>query len=262
VIESNRIIALLTDFGTRDYYVGAMKGVILSINPHAQIVDITHEIEPQNITSAAFVLSACYRDFPPATIFVCVVDPGVGSDRRAIAAASNDYTFVSPDNGIFSLVEAGNAGMVSIDNDRFFQKPVSAIFHGRDIFAPVAAHLSTGVALEELGPTVSDPVVLSDLRSRRSGENIIDGSIIHIDRFGNIVTSITAAEAGSSVKLEIAGRTVDERREFYAGAESCQPFAIAGSAGFIEVSINGGSAAKELAVRIGTPVRAILGKTT
>ena len=132
-VNESRIIALLTDFGTRDYYVGAMKGVILAINPYAEIVDITHEIEPQNVMSAAFVLSACYHDFPAGTIFVCVVDPGVGSERRAITAASNGHTFVGPDNGIFSLVLSGDSKMVSIEKDLFFRKPVSSTFHGRDI---------------------------------------------------------------------------------------------------------------------------------
>jgi S-adenosylmethionine hydrolase len=254
VNESNRIIALLTDFGTRDYYVGAMKAVILGINPYAQMVDITHEIEPQNIMSAAFVLSACYRDFPAGTIFVCVVDSGVGSDRRAIAAASNGHTFVGPDNGIFDLVLASDSKIVSIENDQFFRKPVSSTFHGRDVFAPVAARLSAGADLEDLGSVVSDPVTLPNIRSRKIGEDVLEGSVIHIDRFGNIVTNITAAEAGSRFKLDIAGRSITERRQFYAGAEAGQPFAIAGSAGFIEVSINGGSAANELAAKIGTPV--------
>lgn len=260
--ESNRIIALLTDFGIRDYYVGAMKGVILSINPHAEIVDITHNIEPQNIMSATFVLSACYRDFPAGTIFVCVVDPGVGSERRAMAVASNGYTFVGPDNGIFSLVLADDAKSVSIEYERFFQMPVSPTFHGRDIFAPVAAHLSAGADLEDLGPVIDDPVMLPDIHSRRSSENVIEGRIIHVDHFGNIVTNITAAEAGSTFKLEIAGRSITERREFYAGAEPGEPFAIGGSAGFIEVSIKGGSAAKDLNVTAGTSVKVSLDETT
>ena len=259
---NNRIIALLTDFGTRDYYVGAMKGVILAINPQAMVVDITHDIEPQNIMSAAFVLSACYRDFPAGTIFASVVDPGVGSERRAVAAASNGHTFVGPDNGIFSMVLAGDSKVVSAESDQFFRKPVSSTFHGRDIFAPVAAHLSAGVALEDLGPTIHNPVILSDLRSRRSSENDLEGCVIHIDRFGNIVTNITAEEAGRAFKLELAGRSIVERRDFYAGSEPGQPFTIAGSAGFIEVSVNGGSAADTMEVKTGMPVMAVLIETT
>lgn len=259
---SDRTIALLTDFGTRDYYVGAMKGVILSINPNASIVDITHEIEPQNITSAAFVLSACYRDLPNGTIFVCVVDPGVGSDRLAIAAASNGRIFVGPDNGIFGLVLENDSKIVSITNEKFFRKPVSSTFHGRDIFAPVGAHLSAGSALEDMGPPIDDPVKLPEIWSRKTDDGVIVGHVIHIDRFGNIVTNITVDEAGPGFKLEIAGNSITEFRQFYAGAEPDRPFAIAGSAGFIEISINGGSAARKLGVPIGTPVSAYLIRAT
>ena len=239
-----------------------MKGVILSINPKVTIIDITHEIEPQNITSAAFVLFACHRDFPAGTIFACVVDPGVGSERRAIAAASDGHTFVGPDNGIFSLVLAGQATIVSIENDQFFRKPVSPTFHGRDIFAPAAAYLSAGTDLEDLGPAIDDPIVLPDIRSHILSKNVIEGRVIHIDRFGNIVTNITAKEAGETFKLELGGRSIDERSEFYAGAVPDRPFAIVGSVGFVEVSVNGGSAAQQLSAKIGSPVRAVLNETT
>ena len=247
----------MTDFGTRDYYVGAMKGVILSINPNVSLVDITHDIEPQNITSAAFVLSACYRDFPPA-IFVCVVDPGVGSERRAIVVESNDHKFVGPDNGLFSFILGPNVRVIAIENDQFFRKPVSSTFHGRDIFAPVAAHLSRGIDVHELGPETTDAVMLPNIRPKRTDENTLEGLVIHIDHFGNIVTNITAEIAGDAFQLEIGGHLISDRREFYAGAKPGQPFAIAGSAGFIEISINGGSAAEKLGVRTGTPVIARL----
>ena len=248
----------MTDFGTRDYYVGAMKGVILSINPDARIIDITHEIEPQNVISAAFVLSACYRDFPPATIFVCVVDPGVGSKRLAIVIESNGSKFVGPDNGLFSFVLGSNARVTAIENDKFFRKPISSTFHGRDIFAPVAAHLSLGIDSRELGPEITDAVVLANIRLNRTNENTLEGSVIHIDHFGNIVTNITADMAGDAFQLEIGGRLISNRREFYAGAEPGQPFVVTGSAGFIEISINGGSAADKLDVKTGSPVTARL----
>lgn len=252
----------MTDFGTRDYYVAAMKAVILSINPDVNFIDITHEIEPQNITSAAFVLSACYAEFAAGTIFVCVVDPGVGSSRRAIAAASNGHIFVGPDNGLFSLVLGAETKIVSIENDRYFRKPVSPTFHGRDIFAPVAAHLSAGADFDDVGPLINDPITLSNIRSCRTSESVIEGSVIHIDRFGNIVTNITAVEVGPEFKLEIAGRSITDVRRFYAGSPVGEPFVIAGSAGFIEVSINGGSAANELNMKMGSPVKAYLVKTT
>ena len=197
-----------------------MKAVILSMNPNVDLVDITHDIEPQNITSAAFVLSACYRDFPPATIFVCVVDPGVGSDRRAVVVESNEHKFVGPDNGLFSFILSPSVVITAIENDRFFRKPVSSTFHGRDIFAPVAAHLSLGLDMLELGPEITDAVILPNIHPRRTGENTIEGSVVHIDHFGNIVTNITAEMPVRRVQLEIGGRVISDRREFYTGAEA------------------------------------------
>jgi S-adenosylmethionine hydrolase len=247
------LIAMLTDFGTSDYYVAAMKGVILSINPQANIVDVTHEIKPQNIDSAEFILRAVYGDFPVGTIFLCVVDPGVGSARRAIIVKSQNYIFVGPDNGTFSFVITKNTHITSIENDSYFRKPVSNTFHGRDVFAPTAAHLSIGVPPAEFGPEVRDPVTLPspDLRPLDNGE--LEGRIIYIDRFGNLVTNITAEQARSAFQLEISGRLIIGRRTAYAGAEPGKPFLVVGSAGFIEVSINGGSAAELLKASVGTP---------
>ena len=248
------VIALLTDFGTQDHYVAAMKGVILSVNRKAVIVDITHEIEPQNVTSAAFVLRCCYREFPPSTVFCCVVDPGVGSDRRAVIVNTSGQSFVGPDNGLFSFLYEENANVTSIENDQFFRKPVSATFHGRDIFAPVAAHLSLGVPPHEFGPQITDPVTLTDARPEQMDETTIEGSVIHIDHFGNIVTNITADMAGKAFQLEVAGLPVNDMRERYAGTPAGQPFAIVGSSGLIEISINGGSAAEIMRVSVGSPV--------
>jgi S-adenosylmethionine hydrolase len=247
-------IALITDFGTQDYYVGAMKGVILSINPQASIIDITHDIEPQNILSAAFVLSACYRDFPQGTIFVAVVDPGVGSERRAIVVEANGSCFVGPDNGIFSFVLGEGPMVYSLENDHYFYKPVSSTFHGRDIFAPVAAHLSLGVAPGDFGPRIGEAVQLSGIYPEIQGPNTISGRIIHTDRFGNLVTNITVDAAGEVFELMIADRSITELRQSYSGGEPGKPFAVAGSAGFIEVSVNGGSAAELLKVEPGTPI--------
>jgi len=247
-------VALLTDFGTRDHYVGAMKGVILGINRKAVIVDITHEIGPQDIGSAAFVLRACYREFPPATVFCCVVDPGVGSERRAIIISTNRQFFVGPDNGLFSFLYGNNCEITSIENDRFFRKPVSSTFHGRDIFAPAAAHLSLGVPPNEFGPQITDPITLSNIVPTRLDEKTLAGAVIHIDHFGNIVTNIAATAAGRKFELDIAGRTLTDTREQYAGAPANQLFAIIGSAGLIEISINGGSAAQILKVKTGAAV--------
>ena len=247
-------VALLTDFGTRDHYVGAMRGVILGINRKAVIVDVTHEIGPQDIGSAAFVLRACYREFPPATVFCCVVDPGVGSERRAIIAATNGQFFVGPDNGLFSFLYGNNCEITSIENDRFFRKPVSSTFHGRDVFAPVGAHLSLGVPPNEFGPKIADPVTLSDIIPTYLDEKTLEGAVIYIDHFGNIVTNITAESAGREFELDIAEQTITDIREQYAGAPANQLFAIIGSAGLIEISINGGLAAEILKVKTGAAV--------
>ncbi|HEY2867826.1 MAG TPA: SAM-dependent chlorinase/fluorinase, partial [Pyrinomonadaceae bacterium] len=232
----------------------AMKGVILGINRKAVIVDITHKIVPQAIASAAFVLRACYREFPPATVFCCVVDPGVGSERRAIIVSTNGQFFVGPDNGLFSFLYEKSCEITSIENDRYFRKPVSSTFHGRDIFAPVAAHLSLGVPPNEFGPQVTDPVRLIDQKAKRVDETTLKGAVVHIDHFGNIVTNVTADAAGGEFEIEVAGRTTTELREQYAGALPGQPFAIAGSSGLIEISINGGSAAEMLQMAVGAAV--------
>ena len=247
-------IAMLTDFGTRDYYVGAMKGVILNIDPRAVIVDLTHEIEPQNINAAAFILRACYRDFPAGTVFLCVVDPGVGSDRRRIIVESNGYFFVGPDNGLFSFVLNSESAVCSIENDRFFHKPVSKTFHGRDIFAPVAAHLSNGVARGEFGPRINNPARLPNVDLRQIGDDEFEATIIHIDRFGNLISSIPAEFAARPFELVIGNTRVTECHKTYAEAEPYKPFAIAGSAGFIEISVNSGSAAKLLGATVGSTV--------
>jgi len=247
-------IALLTDFGTRDYYVGAMKGVMLGVNPRATIVDITHEIEPQNIEAAAFVLRSCYRDFPAGTIFVAVVDPGVGSKRRGIIVESKDFYFVGPDNGLFSFVIDADSTICSIENDDLLHKPVSSTFHGRDIFAPVAAHLSKGRVALEFGPRITDPVALPNIEPKQISTDEFEARIIHIDHFGNLVTSITADRVADAFELKIGAVQIASLREHYEGGEPHVPFAILGSAGFLEISVNGGSAAEVLEAKVGTLV--------
>src|SRR5438128_11745138 len=180
------IITLLTDFGSQDYFAAAMKGVILSINPAAQIVDITHEIARQDIHAAAFNLLATYKDFPANTIHVAVVDPGVGSIRHAVLIECAEQFFVGPDNGIFSWVcqREGNYHAIHLANEKFFRHPVSATFHGRDIFAPVAAALSNAVPPEELGPSIENLIHLDSLRLKILRDGLIESSIIQLDRAG------------------------------------------------------------------------------
>jgi len=255
------IITLLTDFGAQDYFVGAMKGVILSINPAATIVDITHEIPPQEIETGAFQLLSCYRDFPQGTIHVAVVDPGVGSDRRAIVIECGDQFFVGPDNGLFSWVceREKNWTATQVTNAHFFRKPVSHTFHGRDIFAPVAAALSLSQRPREFGTPVTDLVRLESLEPVAINENTIAGRIIHIDRFGNCVTNFTRQTLESrgvptSWRITLNNREIDSFRDFFADSTANETIAIIGSAGFLEISVRNGSAAKLLNVQRGQAV--------
>ena len=241
----NPVITLLTDFGTADYFVGAVKGAILSVNPRAVIVDITHEIPPQDIEAGAFTLLAAYKTFPAGTIHVGVVDPGVGSERRPIIVSANEQFFVGPDNGLFTYIcdRESSHRIVHVTSDRYFRPDPSTTFHGRDIFAPVAAALSNGVALEEFGVEIDDAVRLPSLET--------PPRIIHIDRFGNCVTNITR----DSVKnLVVNGQRISEVRRFYGEGDDESLFAIWGSAGFLEISVNGGSAAKILGAKRGDEV--------
>jgi len=241
------VISLLTDFGTADYYVGAVKGAILSINPSAVIVDITHEIPPQDVAAGAFTLLAAYKTFPSGTIHMAVVDPGVGSTRRPIIVSANGQFFVGPDNGLFTYIydREPSHRIIHVTADRFFRPEPSTTFHGRDIFAPVAAALSNGVAIEEFGAEVNDEIRLPSL------ETLL--RIIHIDRFGNCVTNITRDRFDSG-SLVINGRTIREFRRFYGEGDNESLFAIWGSAGFLEISVNGGSAAKVLGANRGDEV--------
>jgi len=238
------VITLLTDFGTADYYVGAVRGAILSVNPAAVIVDITHEIPPQDVAAGAFTLLAAYKTFPAGTIHVAVVDPGVGSTRRPIIVSANEQFFVGPDNGLFTYIydREPSYRTINVTADHFFRREVSTTFHGRDIFAPVGAALSKGIALEEFGVEINDAVRLPSLET--------PPRIIHIDRFGNCVTNITRPVQS----LVINGRTISEFRQFYGEGDDESLFAIWGSARFLEISVNGGSAAQVLGVKVGTPI--------
>jgi S-adenosylmethionine hydrolase len=255
------IIALLTDFGTADYFVGAMKGAILSINPNAKIVDITHEIPPQDVRSAAFTLRACYKDFPEKTIFVAVVDPGVGSTRKAILVESENYYFIAPDNGLLSFViddsalANARASVIELTNKKYFAEKVSSTFHGRDIFAPVAAHLSNGVEPNEFGTRIEDFIRFETAAPRRISDEKIEAEIIHIDRFGNLITNLTPEDLPDKFSIEINGKTIDKLQNFYAQAAKDELFMIAGSAGFLEIAASQNSAAKILNIKAGQKIK-------
>lgn len=258
-----RIITLLTDFGSQDYFVGAMKGVILSLNPSAQIVDITHDIPPQDIQAGAFNLLAGYTSFPSGTIHVAVVDPGVGSRRKPLLVECGEQFFVGPDNGIFSWIceREGKSRAILLSNESFFRHPVSATFHGRDIFAPVAAALSNGAAFEEFGSPTEDLVRLESLTVKTRSEGQIEARVIHIDRFGNCVTNLTRDQVSeesfrSGATLLVNGRRISTYRRFFGetvgGLDDL--FCIFGSTGFLEIAAQDSSAATILEARREQPV--------
>ncbi len=247
------VITLLTDFGTSDYFVGAVKGAILSVNPAAVIVDITHEIPPQDIEEGAFTILAAYQTFPNDTIHVVVVDPGVGSSRRGLVVEAGDQLFVGPDNGIFTYIydREPSHRTFQITNEKYFRKPTSSTFHGRDVFAPVAAALSKGVRPEVFGSRISNEVRLRrSVAPKVKSNGDVEGRVIHIDRFGNCITNITREIFQKDSALVVGSRTIWEFREFYDGARK-GPFGIWGSAGFLEISVRNGSAAKTLGVKRG-----------
>lgn len=254
------IITLTTDFGLRGPFVGVMKGVALGICPHAQLVDLTHDVSPYDVREGAMALESAWRFFPTGSVHLAVIDPGVGSTRRALALSASGHYFVGPDNGLFSFVlDAGQWSAVSIERPDYRRAVVSQTFHGRDIFAPAAAHLASGVLLERLGPPVTDPVRFERPGSLRQGDELI-GEVIGSDRFGNLMTSI-AGEAA----LELAPRTalavrVGERDlgapvTCYEEGAADVPKAIVGSSGRIEIFVRSGSALAILDARRGTPVR-------
>ena len=238
-----RIITLTTDFGAGDHYVGVMKGVIAGINPSAVVIDITHGIEAYNIAEAAFKLHASYSYFPEGAIHVAVIDPGVGSARRAIAAEAGGYRFVGPDNGVFSMIfdKFGVDRMARITNPEFMLPTVSATFHGRDIFAPAAAHLSKGIALEELGDVLTSYKSL-DVPEAHDGGDVITGRAIYADRFGNLVTNIPGSVITNSAGVRAGDVTINSLSVNYADGKEGELIALVGSSGFLEISVNKGSA--------------------
>lgn len=271
------IVTLTTDFGTADEYTGAMKGVLLSRAPQARLVDISHQIPPQDVRRAAFVLHSIVPYFPADTVHLAVVDPGVGTTRRAIAIDTPGGKFVGPDNGLFTfvLVEADCWTAVELTNPDHRLAHVSDTFHGRDLFAPAAAHLAAGGEVKALGPVVTDPVVLPLPRLEISWKEM-EGEVLHADRFGNLVTSIgrlqwqrdqlllvpafqhqsppRARFAARKARVEIAGRTLEGIHHTYGATPAGQPAAIVGSSGMLEVGTPQGSAAKDLGVQEGEPV--------
>lgn len=254
------VIAFLTDFGYRDHYVGAMKGAALSIAPDATLVDITHGIAPQDILGGALELGAAWRYFPASTVFVAVVDPGVGSTRRAIGARVGEHLFVAPDNGLLTFVfrDTPPSSVVELAEPRFALPVVSRTFEGRDRFAPAAAWLARGTALEAMGPALSDWHLLP-VAEPVADAHSVSGEVLQVDTFGNLVTNIPAhlvpaVTAGRSLEIRIAGFRVPDLVDTYASARAGSLCALVGSSGHLEIAVTGGSAANDLAVGRGAPV--------
>lgn len=252
------LITLTTDFGTADWFVGAMKGVMLRVSGRNRIVDITHDIPSGDIASGAFALASCYKYYPPQTIHVAVVDPGVGSERPAIAVKTENFAFIGPDNGLLSLaLETETIQQIHrIENEELFCQPVSRTFHGRDIFAPVAAHLGRGLEFSKIGPPQEKYTRLPWPSIGRRGNDIV-GEVIHIDRFGNAITNIAESMAPSDIALSRVtlpdGKLIPLKR-FYQEVADGEPLALVGSCGYMEISINRGNAAEVFGLSVGSPV--------
>jgi S-adenosyl-L-methionine hydrolase (adenosine-forming) len=258
------VITLLTDFGNRDEYVGVMKGVILSIASDACLVDITHEIDPMDMVQGAYILAAAVNYFPKKSIHLAVVDPGVGSARAAVAVRCGRHTFVAPDNGILSLVlsEKKIDVAVRIENEAVFQKPVSPTFHGRDIFAPAAAFLYAGGIMEKLGPTIPAEglVRFPQEMMEHQFKDRLEGRVVAIDRFGNLMTNITAQTLDAfrsqyrTIGIWIGNTCISTITKTYSKVGENHPLALIGSRGYLEISVNQANAGKQLNVLKGDRV--------
>jgi len=260
------VITLLTDFGLADEYVGVMKGVILSILPEAVIVDISHDIAPQDIREAAYMLSASYPYFKPGSIHVIVVDPGVGTNRRILYAEVDGHRFLAPDNGVLSLLMSQNTGadIIQVENKRYWRESISQTFHGRDIFAPVAAHLANGLAINALGRQMAaeDINYLPDLEPLRTDHATWSGCIIAVDRFGNLITNISVELLAGNhhdygmerIVAEVSDQILDGSSLAYTHQPRGKAFVLVNSRGFLEIAVNQGSAASILKAAKGDPV--------
>jgi len=254
-------VTLITDFGTRDGFVGAMKGVILSINPDVRLVDITHDIDPQDLVGAAFALNSSYPFFPEGTVHLVVVDPGVGGQRRPIALEGDGHLFVGPDNGIFSMLRLGGriSRAVEIRERRFMLPEISCTFHGRDIFAPAAAYLSKGTDIGLLGPELAEISTVRMPRPSPEGDTLA-AEIIHIDRFGNLVTNLTPGDLSGFAGdrpfvIEAGAIAIGEISPAYEDVPEGRPLAIWDSFGFLEIAVNRGNASEMLGLGRGSAVR-------
>lgn len=256
------VITLTTDLGAEDGNVGVMKGVICGINPYASIVDLTHQIPPQDVRDAAYVLRRTYAYFPAGTIHVLVVDPGVGSERRAIAVQAPDAFLVAPDNGCLTYVlqelrdKQARLHIVHLTNPQYWLPNVSRVFHGRDIFAPVAAHLSLGVDMRALGEPITDPLMLPPLRLDRRPYSLL-GQVAHIDHFGNLLTNIPESDLvslGEGLTIKVGDTEITALSSTFAHGQPGQPIAYIDSSGHLGIAVVNGNAQRSLDIHAGQSV--------
>ncbi len=254
------IITLLTDFGTKDHYVAAMKGVILNINPRCLLIDITHQVNPHDIREGAFILANAYSYFPRGTIHLAVVDPGVGGERKPLLLVAQNYFFVGPDNGLFTLISRKESvnQIIALDNRKYYLSKVSTIFHGRDIFAPVAAHLSMGVKPNALGQKIDSLLSLGFEGPLIKGGELL-GEILHIDAFGNLVSNVDEGRffqftRGRPFVIRAKGKTIHGLKKGYWEGKKSEAIALFGSHGFLEISVREGAAQKVLKMKRGDPI--------
>lgn len=253
------IITLLTDFGLKDHFVGVLKGVITGIAPKARVIDLTHEVEPFNARQALWLLDQSRAYFPPGTIHLVVVDPGVGSERRALVVEAAGQVFVGPDNGVLTgPLNEPKCRARRISNAKYFLRNPSATFHGRDIFAPVAAHIAAGVARSKFGPLVADALRLSSAAPIRTGKRYWAGEVVHVDRFGNLITNLAMSDFTEirtrGFVLRVGLEEFDTLSPSYAAGSAGETVVVVGSGGTLEIAVNQGRADKRLGVGLGSPV--------
>jgi len=253
------IITLTTDFGLSDHFVGVMKGVILGIQPAAQVIDISHGVEPFQIADGAFTIAEAYRYFPPKTIHVVVIDPGVGTSRRPLLAEMAGQYFVAPDNGVLSMIFAREQPKVRhITNQRYFLDPVSRTFHGRDVFSPVAAHLAAGVKSANFGKLIEDYIRTSFDKPAQIGKNTWTGIILKVDHFGNLATNFHIDQFPGlrthAFSLKVGRQSINRLALTFSECAPGELCAIVGSSGYLEVAAGRGSAAVALGSGAGSPV--------
>lgn len=259
--QKRQLITLLTDFGTADYFVAAMKGAAILVNPDIEFLDITHEIPNHDIFGAAYTLRCCYDMFPRFTTHMVVVDPTVGSKRRPIFVMTDNYNFIGPDNGVFSFIYQSEQvnRVIHLTTDYYFRQPVSDTFHGRDVFAPVAAWHAKGIDPRKMGDEITDFVRLDAPAPKMMSQTLMKAAVIHVDRFGNLVTNMTRehlseAQIARGARLRVNGHEIHTYVSHFAAGEPKKPFFYFGSAGYLEIGVLRASAARAMEARRGMEV--------